>query len=145
VNQNLEQYLRCIVNYQQDDWIDLLPLVEFVYNNILHSTKQTPFFSNYGHHPRADPFQVKDVESSATEDLAAHLTAIHDELVFQLYEAQDRYKNYADRNRKLHPNFHIGDHIWHLRRNKQIKRPSKKLDHQRLGLLKTIVQISPVG
>jgi hypothetical protein len=74
--------------------------------------KQTPFFFNYGHHPQADPFQVKDVGNPATKDLVAHLVAIHNELAFQLYEAQDCYKDYADRNQKLHPNFHIGDHIW---------------------------------
>jgi transposase InsO family protein len=109
VNQILEQYLCCIVNYQQDDWTDFLPLAKFAYNNTMHSsTKQTPFFSNYGHHPRADPFQVKDVGSLAAEDLATHLAAIHDELAFQLYKAQDYYKDYTDRNQKLQPNFHIG-------------------------------------
>jgi hypothetical protein len=83
VNQILEQYLRCIVNYQQDDWTDLISLAEFAYNNTLHSsTKQIPFFSNYGHHPLADPFQVKNVGSPTTEDLAVHLAAIHDELAF---------------------------------------------------------------
>ena len=107
VNQILEQYLHCTVNYQQDDWRDLLPLAEFAYNNTLYSsTKQTPFFSNYGHYPRSDPFQVKDVENLA-EDLAAHLVAIHDELEFQLYDAQDYYKDYVDHNQKLYPNFHI--------------------------------------
>jgi transposase InsO family protein len=85
VNQILKQYLRCIVNYQQDDWTNLLPLAEFAYNNTLHSsTKQTPFFSNYGHHPRAEPFQIKDVGSPTAEDLTTHLAAIHDELAFQL-------------------------------------------------------------
>jgi hypothetical protein len=77
-------------------------------------TKQTPFFSNYGHHPRADPFQVKDVRSPTTEDLAVHFATIHDELAFQLYEAQDRYKDYANRNWKIHSNFHIGDQVWLL-------------------------------
>jgi hypothetical protein len=51
------------------------------------------------------------VGSPAAEDLAAHLAAIHDELAFQLYEAQDRYKDYADRNQKIHSNFHIEDHV----------------------------------
>jgi hypothetical protein len=130
VNKILKQYLRCIVNYQQDDWANLLPLAEFAYNNTLHSsTKQTPFFSNYGHHPWVDPFQVKDVGSPIVEDLAAYLAAIHDELAFQLYEAQDCYKDYVDRNWKLHPNFHIEDHVWLLQRNIQTKRPSKKLDY----------------
>ena len=137
VNQILEQYIPCIVNYQQDDWTDFLPFSEFAYNNTLHSsTKQTPFFSNYSHHPRADPFQMEDVGSLAIEDLAAHLGAIHDELIFQFYEAQDCYKNYTDRNQKLHSNFHIGDHVWLLRRNIQTKKPSRKLDFQRLGPFK---------
>jgi hypothetical protein len=57
------------------------------------------------------------MESPAAEDLAAHLAAIHDELAFQLYKAQNRYKDYADRNQKLHPNYHIRDHVWLLRRN----------------------------
>jgi hypothetical protein len=109
VNQILEQYLRCTVNYQQDDWTDLLFLAEFAYNNSLHSsTKQTPFFSNYGFYPRANLFHRKDVESPIAEGLAAHLAAIHDELVFQLYEAQDRYKDYADRTRKNTPIFTLG-------------------------------------
>jgi hypothetical protein len=114
-NQILEQYLRCIVNYQQDDWTNFLPLAEFIYNNTMHSsTKQTPFISNYGHHPRADPFQIKDVGNLAAENLAIHLVAIHDELAFQLYGAQDHYKDYADRNQKIHPNFHIGNQVWLL-------------------------------
>uniref|UniRef100_A0A8D0BYT7 Gypsy retrotransposon integrase-like protein 1 n=1 Tax=Salvator merianae TaxID=96440 RepID=A0A8D0BYT7_SALMN len=48
-NRTLEQYLRCYVNYQQDDWADLLPLAEFAYNNVVHTaTQQTPFRANYG-------------------------------------------------------------------------------------------------
>jgi len=37
VNQILEQYLQVYVNYQQDDWVNLLPLAEFAYNNTSHS------------------------------------------------------------------------------------------------------------
>ena len=90
-------------------------LAEFAYNNTLHlSIKQTPFFSNYDHHPQLDPFQGKDVGSPAVKDLIAHLVAIHDELAFQFYETQDCYKDYADRNWKLHRNFRIGNHVWLL-------------------------------
>ena len=32
-NQTLEQYLRVYCNYQQNNWSELLPLVEFAYNN----------------------------------------------------------------------------------------------------------------
>jgi hypothetical protein len=84
-------------------------LAKFAYNNSLHSsTLQTPFFSNYGLYSRANAFQIKDVGSPVIEDLAAHLAAIYDELAFQFYEAQDRYKDYAQRTQKIHPNFHVG-------------------------------------
>jgi transposase InsO family protein len=55
VNQVLEQYLRCFIDYQQDDWVALLPFAEFAYNNSYHvSIKQSPFHANYGYHPSFD-------------------------------------------------------------------------------------------
>ena len=60
--------------------------------------------------------------SLVAEDLAVYLAAIHNELTFQLYEAQDCYKDYINRNRKLHSNFHIGDQVWFLQWNIQTKR-----------------------
>jgi len=33
LNGTLEQYLRIYCNYQQDNWLKLLPLAEFAYNN----------------------------------------------------------------------------------------------------------------
>lgn len=36
-NQTLEQYLRCYVNYQQDDWVYWLLMAKFIYNNSVHS------------------------------------------------------------------------------------------------------------
>jgi hypothetical protein len=51
-NQSLETYLRGYCSYQQDDWMDYLPLAEFVFNNAENaSTKQTPFYANYAFHP----------------------------------------------------------------------------------------------
>ena len=44
VNQELEQYLCLFVNQWQDDWMDLLPLVEFQYNNHVHALMQHPPF-----------------------------------------------------------------------------------------------------
>ena len=38
VNQVLKQYLRCSINYHQDNWVDLLPLAEFAYNNTIQDS-----------------------------------------------------------------------------------------------------------
>ena len=44
VNRELEQYLWLFVNQRQNDWDNLLPLVEFQYNNHVHTaTQNVPF------------------------------------------------------------------------------------------------------
>ena len=48
----IQELLRCLVSYSQKDWPNYLPGLEFTYNNhISESTKQNPFFVEYGQHP----------------------------------------------------------------------------------------------
>jgi len=48
VNQALEQYLRCYVNYNLSNWSDLLPSAEFAYNNQAHEgIKESLFYLEY--------------------------------------------------------------------------------------------------
>ena len=48
LNQTMEQYLRCYVNYKQDNWIRLLPLAIIAYNSSENEAlKTSPFFMNY--------------------------------------------------------------------------------------------------
>ena len=55
VNQVLEGYLRHYSNFQQDDWAELLPLAEHAYNTATsESTKDLPFFANYGFNPETE-------------------------------------------------------------------------------------------
>ncbi|EKV18173.1 hypothetical protein PDIG_11210 [Penicillium digitatum PHI26] len=52
-NAVLEQYLRAYVSYLQDDWSEWLPLAEFTANShYSESTRVSPFYANYGFHPR---------------------------------------------------------------------------------------------
>src|SRR6266481_3224686 len=53
INQEIEVYLQVFVSHRQDDWADWLPLVEFAYNNKVHSaTRWTLFELNTGQHLR---------------------------------------------------------------------------------------------
>ena len=53
INQELEQYLRVFINHRQEQWLDWLGMVEFAYNNKIHTaTKILPFKANYGQDPR---------------------------------------------------------------------------------------------
>jgi len=61
VNQKLDQFLCLFINEQQDDWYDLLPIVEFQHNNHVHSmTQQPPFLLDTGRIPHMgfEPSQV---------------------------------------------------------------------------------------
>lgn len=146
VNQVLEQYLRCFINYQQDNWVDLLPLAEFSYNNSVHSsTGQTPFFANYGFHPEFEPTPIMDSQVPAAQNRGALLLQARNQLIQHLAEAQQSYKEYADRHRKTHPDLQPGDKVWILKHNIKTKRPSNKLDHRRLGPFKVIKQVNPVA
>jgi len=74
VNQVLEQYLCCTINYQQDDWTSQLTLAEFAYNNTVHtSTRQTPFYANYGYRPKFDRLHIFQMDNPAAKDLASRL------------------------------------------------------------------------
>jgi hypothetical protein len=147
-NQTLEQYLRCFTNYHQDDWSKLLPFAEFTYNNTYHDTiKTTPFFANYGYHPRFDPTVPGPAteKTPATKEFAEKLNKIHEELRAELKAAQEAYKEQADKKRKPHPDFKIGDQVMLSRKGLKTARPCEKLDHRKLGPFKIIEKINPVA
>jgi len=140
VNQTLEQYLRIYCDFHQDDWYQLLPLAEFVYNNAENSsTGMSPFFANYGYHPRAAPKIRKEpstYEHPTAEALADHLEEVHMELRSALEDAQRKYKRKYDRKAQPAPSFKVGDLVWLNRKNIETTRPSRKLDFKRFGPFK---------
>jgi hypothetical protein len=146
VNQVLEQYLQCSINYQQDDWTAYLSLAEFAYNNTLHaSTQQTPFFSNYGYHPKLDLLSPSSNINPAAEGFAKQLSELQATLKLQLQAAQESYKASADKYRNKAPTFKVGSKVWLLRRNIKTTRPCDKLDYRRLGPFIIQRQINPVA
>jgi hypothetical protein len=67
----MDQYLRAFCNYEQDNWVELLPLAEFAYNNsVHHSMRMTPFWANYHYHP---PMQFKPPK--ATSNMRSEILA----------------------------------------------------------------------
>jgi len=52
INQTIEVYLQAFVGHEQDNWVGLLPMVEFAYNNsVTVGNRMSPFYTNYGFHP----------------------------------------------------------------------------------------------
>ena len=53
INAGVEEYLRKFMNFHQNDWVDLLPFAEFAANSVIsETTGVSPFFANYGFHPK---------------------------------------------------------------------------------------------
>ena len=141
VNQILEQYLRYSLRYQQDDWIDLLPLVELTFNNTIHgSTGVTPFFSNYGFNISIPGNSV----NPSTEERARTLANIHQDVSLQLILLGNRYKAQAYQHRSAAPSFVVGDQLWLLHRHIDTTRPCGKLDYKKSGPFRIIEHINHV-
>ena len=72
LNQTLEQYLRCYIDQEQDNWVSLLPLAQFAYNSAENSTtKVSPFYVNYGYNPAPYGDRIEISETSLDADMTA--------------------------------------------------------------------------
>ena len=78
MNQTIEQYLRYYVNFQQDNWVELLPMAEFIFNSIEGSTTGvTPFYANKGYNPVAYGEPIKgELENPEAKERAKQLKEI---------------------------------------------------------------------
>src|SRR5882724_8821810 len=142
VNQILEQYLWVYVNYQQDDWVNLLPLADFAYNNTLHSaTMVTPFFANKGFHPKLE-VSLELVVSVAAHQVATDLKELHLYLHNQIARTLKQYEAHAMSQHLPIPSFKFRDTVWLDSRNIQTTHPSKKLDHHFLGPFPIMEKVS---
>jgi transposase InsO family protein len=144
VNQVLEQYLRIFTSYNQDDWSTLLSQASFTYNNSQHSAiKTTPFYANFGYHPRwVDEFQqTSESESPEGLRIADSITAVHDQCKANIAEANENYAKYYNQRRQDAPEFDIGDEVLLSMRNIATTRPTKKFDTRQSGPYRIIQRI----
>jgi hypothetical protein len=84
MNAVLEQHLYAYVSYMQDDWSDWLLLAEFAANSMFSKTTGlSPFFANYGFHPRLGVELIEPVDMPAARQASAftdQMSAIQDHL-----------------------------------------------------------------
>eukprot|EP00967_Tisochrysis_lutea_P126478 scaffold213940_cov19-Tisochrysis_lutea.AAC.1 len=111
-NRVLECYLRTFVSPTMNDWDLYLPAAAFACNNSFHSSvSNTPFFLNYGRHPRVPFASELDHNTQpnvpAASDFAADLQETLNRAKKSLRSAQDRQQAYYNQNRPeitYHPN-----------------------------------------
>src|SRR5437879_2948997 len=127
-NQVLEGYLRNFVNYDQDDWYQLLPLAEHAYNNsTTNAHKMTPFFVNYGFHPQTEWMKEREAQNPGATMYAHSMKTIYDQAKEILERTREAMKKYYDRKAIQQPDIKVGDRVRLNVKNIWTKRPSKKL------------------
>ena len=101
------------MNKRQDDWDELLPLVEFQYNNHVHSaTQQTPFMLDTGRQPRMG-FEPRQPESrlETINEFRDRMDSTLSEARSALTKAKEDMAWYYNQCRVLAPEYHIGDRV----------------------------------
>jgi reverse transcriptase-like protein/integrase-like protein/chromodomain-containing protein len=144
--QVLEQYLRCFTTYHQDNWMELLPLAEFTFNNTVNaSTIMTPFFANSGQHPRFEIITPQNPMVPTVEERLRIVREAQERLTMNIMKAVEDHKKFADRHRSESLQLKTGDLVWLDCRNITTTRPCKKLDWKRLGPFPIRRQINQVS
>ncbi len=132
INVILKQYLRAYVCYLQDDWCEWLPLAEFAMNQAQSEiTRTSPFFANYGFHPRMRFESVATEQKPVIRDaneFVSTMKVIVSHLRSEMTAAQARQEEYANRFRHPAPRYRVEDLVWLDTKNIRTLRFKKKLD-----------------
>ncbi len=151
VNRVVEDYIRHYVDSKQKNWKDLLPMAEFAFNNATHdSTGFSPFYLNYGFHPRvphifgASPPMKSNRVPEVSRTIQEIESAISDAKK-SLAKSQQRQKNYAD-TKRTEITFKVGDRVLLNTKNLKIaKDGTRKLLPRWIGPFEINAQINAVA
>ena len=141
-NQEVEAYLRLFISKRQDDWVDLLPTVEFVVNSCLNSaTGHTPFELLYGYmpdftipadRPTGIPLVDKCLQKLCSMQIDAEAALRLSKECMKTPLCQTPHK------------FEVGDHIWLQAKQIKIHQQSAKLGPKQLGPFEVTEVLSDV-
>lgn len=109
VNKKIEEILRCFVDEHQRNWDQLLVDVEVAYNSAPHSaTLYSPFFLNYGLHPRTIPMDSVTSINPSANDFLSRIQETTKSAYRALEKAQVSMVKFSNRSRREHV-FSIND------------------------------------
>ena len=144
-NQTIEQYLRYYLNYEQDNWVSLLLMAQFAFNNSAAIIGILPFFANYGKHPSIEktPKGVRPLSERAHVSIQ-RIQELQKALKEDLEFIAQKTAKHANKKRSEGPDLWKGGMVYLLRKHIRTKQPSNKLDHTKLGPFKIQEKLGPV-
>lgn len=151
MNEYNDHRLRPFVSYYQDDWSDLLPLMDYAQLTLPHSSlgMLSPFEVLYGYAPRTS-FDWKDPQPRASDmealshrtanDLAQRMSQAVEHARQSIKKAQAVKERVVNAHRRP-VDWKVGDKVWVSTKPWATERPSKKLDQQMAGPYKVLEQV----
>jgi len=123
----METYLHMFYSHCQDNWPDLLLMVEFVYNHNHHPSINTAlFFVNFGYHLTL--LNVPTVAQSNEPDVwICWIYKAQEECRHSIEQLEEILKQAYDKWKCDNPSFQVGDSVWLKATNLTTDKPSLKL------------------
>jgi hypothetical protein len=138
VNRSLGDLLRSLVTEHHSSWDNILPQVEFAYNDSVNrSTRKIPFQIVYGTQMRGVS-ELRESEQAATSSASAEefveaMEELHGMVRQRLMDSNQEYKRRADQHRRQ-LQFEFGDLVLaHLRKERFPRGTYNKLKMKKIG------------
>ena len=147
VNQELNQFLCWFINEWQDDWYNLLSIVEFQHNNHVHSVMQQSLFLLDTRQIPHMGFELRQNLSSleTVNKFTKRIESATKEAKSVICKAQENMTRYYNWRRSLAPIFKPGDQVYLDASDIKMTCPSSKLSHHRLEPFEIEHQVGPIA
>ncbi|KAK3543887.1 hypothetical protein QTP70_030270 [Hemibagrus guttatus] len=146
LNQEIGRFLRSYCSREQHRWSEFLPWAEYAQNSLTHSsTGLTPFQCVLGYQPPLFPWSGEPSSVPAVEEWYRLSQELWERAHVWLQRAVRRQRIQADRHRRLHPAYQVGQMVWWSTRNLCLKLPCRKLSPKFIGPFEIIHQVNPVA
>jgi len=135
MNQMIETYLRHYINRNQNNWVQLLLMAQFTYNNTRNEiTGMTPFQVNYEYDPEIwrDPQRHGSQSQKAILNIA-EIKKLHRDLM-------ERLEGQKEKDTEFKP-FWVGERVYLWTDNIRTKMKSKKLGNKSIEPFKIVRDI----
>lgn len=149
-NQHIEMRLRPFVNHFQDNWAELLPLIDHAAALLPQdSIGMSPFMAGVGYQPRMSfdwtgPQQyisrTAEQLTNAARDRVKLMENVWEIARENMRFSQGRQQHDANRHRRI-VDWDVGDKVWLRLKDYPIDRPSRKLADQQAGPFRVLEKI----
>ncbi len=149
MNRYIDQRLRPYVNYYQDNWSEMIPLMDRAQLTLPHSSiGMAPYTLQFGTEPRQSwdwktPKAHTPLEKLNYADaraLAERMRAAWEVAKGNMEEAQERMRTATNKHR-TEVNWEVGDKVYLSTRNLKSTRPSRKLSEPWTGPFKVLERV----